>query len=296
MQDIMTWKQNFSQKIYLFGCNFLIVQLFINLIAWPLFLGWGIPITPLSILGNLIFSPFLTAFLILSSLITVCNLISLPDILFIYPLEWLTDGWLWLTACPVPNCMITFIQPPLLLALLAPLGATFVIAHKFFATQERKLAGLTGLYAALMLMFSLHPQPESVTIPYGGKTVIVSYREGKLVMIDPGFTRRKSAINQWINYTLLPTLGNKFGRQTVDTLIVQKQNPSAVQAAQLLKQRAIATSIIFEQTCLPQASLQDAPVKTKPSFHASPSTRSKNPWSRNLPAPQRRVLPRAWRR
>lgn len=282
----MIAQQNLFQKIYLFFCNFLIVQLFINLIAWPLFLGWGIPVTPLSIIGNLIFTPFLTGFLILSSLITLCNLFYLPDIFLIYPLEWLTKSWLMLTNYPVPNCMITFVEPPLLLALCAPVGATLIILHHFFATNERKLLALVGLYSLLMIAFSLHPRPDHITIPYGSHIITVNYKDKKLTMIDPGFTRRKSAINQWINYTLLPQLGNKFGRQTLDTLIVQHKNPSALQCAQLLQQRGIVKQVV----------LADEPAKTTPSFHAAPTAWSQNPSSRNLPAPQNRVLPRAWRR
>ena len=222
----------------------------------------------------------------LSSLITLCNLWNLPDILFVYPLEWLTHWWLYVAQLPMPNCMITFIEPPLFLALCAPLGATGIILSGYFSTQERKIAGLTALYIFLMLAFSLHHVPTSVTVPYGSSVMTITYQDKKLTMTDPGFTRRTSGIQQWINYTLLPTIGNKFGRQTIDKLIVQKQSPSAVACAELLRKQGVVTSVF----------LVDAPAKTKPSSHVVPPTWSKNPSSQNLPALPRRVLPRAWRR
>lgn len=280
------WKKNLLHKIYHFCCNFLVVQLFINLIAWPLFLGWGIPITPLSILGNIIFSPFLTAFLILSSLITICNLCFLPDFFILYLLELLTQFWLYLAQLPMPNCMITCIEPPFIVALCAPLGATYIMIHRYFSTDERKIIGLSTLYTVLMFLFSLQHVPESIAVPYGNNNVIITYHDKKLTMTDPGFTRRTSSIQQWINYTLLPIIGNTFGQQTIDTLIVQRKNPSAIACAQILRKQNIVTSVVLE----------DEHVKTTPSSHAVPLMYSKNPSSRNPPAPQHRVLPHAWRR
>ena len=186
----------------------------------------------------------------------------------------------------MPNCMITCIEPPLLLTLCAPLGATFIIMSSYFSTQERKIIGLIILYILLMFIFSFHSLPNSIMVPYGNNNLTITYQDKKLTMIDPGFTRRIKGINQWINYTLLPMIGNKFGRQSIDTIIVQKRNPSALTCAKILSQHHIVTSVVLE----------DEPVKTMPSFRAVPSTWSKSPSSHNLPAPQCRVLPRAWRR
>lgn len=284
MQYILSW----DQKLYRWLCTFLLVQLFINLITWPLFLGWGLPITPLSIIGNLIFSPFLTAFLIVSSLIVTADLLALPSGLFCSALEQLSSAWLWLVQCQTPDCMITFISPPLPLALCAPLGATYIIMNKKIKTDVQKIGVLSALYCILMFMFSLHPKIDRLDIPYGSKNITVLNKNEKLTLIDPGFTRRTSGINQWINYTLLPELGRNFGRQTVDNLILKKHSPSAHACAQTLRMRGITKKIT--------ASIEDGLSKTKPSFHAAPLSRSKNPSYRNRSCPQSQELHHALRK
>lgn len=282
MQQIAAWRTHAVTWIY----KFLLVQLFINLIAWPILLGWGLPVTPLSIIGNLIFSPFLTAFLMLSSLAVTFELLSLPSGLFLYLLEQLTAFWLWIAACPTPDCMITCVTPPLFLTLCAPVGATLIMLYKPFKTPAMKVYAMLALYVVLIALFSLLPQPRACTIPYGSNSVTIQSRNNKLFMVDPGFNRRASGITTWINYTLLPALGSNFGRQSVDYLVIKKRTPSTQLYAQELRARSIATTVIF----------QDAHAKTTPSSRVSPSNRSKNPSSQNPLAPRYQESPRAWQR
>jgi hypothetical protein len=283
MYALLTWQQ----KLYSWSCNFLLVQLFINLITWPLFLSWGLPITPLSIIGNLVFSPFLTAFLMLSSLMVTCDLFCLPTWLFGYTLELITSLWLWLVACSTPHCMVTFITPPLPLALCAPAGATYIIMSKKIKTKGQKIAGLCALYCVLMCMFSFITKPERIDVPYGSHVVTIFNKNEKLTLLDPGFSRRTVSINQWVIYTLLPALGNSFGRQTVDKVILKKKTPTAHACAELLRTRGITSTVIYDETKNKPAT-EDARVKTKPSFRAVPLHRSKNPSYRNRSFPQSR--------
>lgn len=266
----------FIPKLIQFLINFLLVQLFINLLTWPLFLYWGLPITPLSIVGNLMFSPFLTFFLIVSSLAVTCELLLMPNQIFFSLLELITKLWLWIIRLPTPDCMMTFITPPLILSLLAPLMATFIILSKKIKTKTQKIGALLCCYTLLMLLFSWHPKPTSIEVPYGTHTVTLRNDAGMLSLFDGGFSRRKSSINQWINYTLLPQLGKTFGRQTIDTVIIKKKSPSTELFAESLKQRARVKTIIFE----------DERAKTTPSFHAVPLRPSKSPSFQNLSTPQ----------
>lgn len=247
--------------------NFLLVQLFINMLTWPLFLHWGLPITPLSIIGNLVFGPFLTIFLVVSSLLVTFELCYLPCKLLYYSLEWITRAWLTLIYLPTPDCMITFITPPLIISLCAPFAAIWIMISKKISSKQSKIAALFLYYIIFMIIFSLHKKPTSCTIPYGTHSVIVTREKGILTLIDAGFSRKKNGINQWINYTLLPHLGTYFGRQTVDTVIIKKKSPNTILFAQELQQRVRAKTIIF----------QDEREGTMPSVHAVPSISSQSP-------------------
>lgn len=74
--------------------KFLYLQLFISLIAFPLLLCWGLPISLLSPVGNLIFGPFLTVFLFLSSMLFFTELLYLPNGWIASVLDTFTQSWL----------------------------------------------------------------------------------------------------------------------------------------------------------------------------------------------------------
>ena len=114
------------------------IQLFVTLISLPIFIAWGIPIPLSSILGNLIFSPFLTMHIFLSSLIFMGALFDISCT----PLLWLLDklSITWIT-------LLTYFPTPLQVgfpalsmpALLAIAIITLLILHKSDTPESIKL-------------------------------------------------------------------------------------------------------------------------------------------------------------
>ena len=64
--------------------QFLQVQLFLSLASLPILVAWGIPFSLATVAGNFLFSPFLTLFLLLSSLIFFTELIFIPNAWLIF--------------------------------------------------------------------------------------------------------------------------------------------------------------------------------------------------------------------
>lgn len=267
--QLTVWKK----KAQAWLVDFLVVQLFINLISWPIFLCWGLSITPLSMLGNVIFSPFLTGFLLLSSLIVTCEFFSLPNDYLLFALEKLSNIWLWLTSCNSYDCGVTFAKPSLIFTLTAPLCGFFVLHFHPLKNNNQKLLGLCATYVVCIIVFSLKSSPIELKIPYGSNYVTVINKDKQMTLTDPGFMRRYSSINSWINYTLLPELAKNFGSQTIDKLILTKETPSALACAELLQKKGIAREISIKKI----NSIKYEHVKAMPSFHAVSSSLSKNP-------------------
>jgi len=82
--------QNLKKKLL----TFLQVQCFLSLVSLPVIVAWGLPFSLMTAVGNFIFSPFITIFLLCSSLIFFTELLSIPNQYLIIILEWITKIWL----------------------------------------------------------------------------------------------------------------------------------------------------------------------------------------------------------
>src|SRR5437763_195216 len=99
-----------AKKVKFFIIRFVQLQLFITLFSLPLLISWGIPLSLLSPLGNLIFGPVLTIFLFLSSLIFFSELIGIPNGLLIALLEKITTWWLCIMHANTQSWLVGFSQ------------------------------------------------------------------------------------------------------------------------------------------------------------------------------------------
>jgi len=109
-------------KIQRWFLRFIQVQLFITTISLPILLSWGLPISLLSPLGNLIFFPVLVLFLLLSSLVFFFEIIHIPNEWLIYCLEKVTLAWFSILSIGNgATALIGFSKPPKLFLIALPL-------------------------------------------------------------------------------------------------------------------------------------------------------------------------------
>src|SRR5579863_6125151 len=122
MKRTTRWRLIFLKSIQL--------QLFISTISLPFLIGWGLPISALTPFSTLIFSPFLTVFLLVSSLIFFLELLYLPHYPFIWCLETITNIWLFFLNYEQRVWLIAFKKPSLIFLAAIPLLALLVIHNK----------------------------------------------------------------------------------------------------------------------------------------------------------------------
>lgn len=227
------------------AAKFFATQLCVTLIAWPLMLEWGLPVSILSPLGNAIFSPFVTAFLALCTLITGSEILHIPHGLLSTGLERLTDLWLTIVKIAPPGLILTLKKPPLALSLSAPIGAILIMHSRAIRGIYKKIIALGLLFTLLTALFVLVPQPEQISIPYGSHQITLQTNNGLLVAYDPGFTRRVSGMENWIVFTLLPQLSIHFGRQTIDQYVCKKLTPALAHLVELLCKKNILRKLVL---------------------------------------------------
>ena len=119
--------------------KFVHLQLFITLISIPILLCWGMPISLLTFAGNLFFSPILTAFLLFSSLAFFCQMLHIPNGIFIYCLEHITHWWLWIMQWGTKSYLIALILPSIYIIIMIPLVAITILHHKKINTPFKSI-------------------------------------------------------------------------------------------------------------------------------------------------------------
>jgi hypothetical protein len=235
------WIQSFQKSMQL--------QLFISFISLPFLIGWGLPISLLSPISTLLFGPFLTCFLLVSSLIFFCELLYIPNSWLIVILEKISA--IWLSCLRINNraWLISFTKPSLIILFLIPLVALIIIHSKKISS----LAQRTGLLALTLVMlctlltfFSYHPNPTVEKIAcHKGELTLISHQHN-LIILDPGFLASRPSYESYIAYTLVPDIVKRTGKLSLDHLIIGKINHRMLEALHFL-----ATKMTIKNLYLP---------------------------------------------
>ncbi len=197
----------------------LFVQLYITLISLPILISWGLPLSVMTFLGNLVFIPFITIFLILSSLIFFTELISIPNTiltnllnitskLFIYCLHFGKQSWL-----------IGFATPHPLLIIIIPISTLLVIKY----VKKYPIMKLSLLLTVFIGFFYLtKPRPKTLFIPFSKNKLLIKYDQNEEVfLIDHGLFNKKASPENFIMYELKPYLTKKFGSLIINKLVIK---------------------------------------------------------------------------
>lgn len=215
----------FGSKIGRYILPILRIQIFITTAALPILVYWGLPISALTIIGNIVFMPLLTFFLLISSLIFFLELVYAPNCWLIYILEKLTDLWLKISP-PCPQAWLLFFpQTTCILFLGALILAIYTISLKTSALKQILLLSLillTSLFAAKLNFWIITNHLELQHRKT--KLQIIYQTNGTLVMHDHGIINQRYGIQNWLYYKLLPAIIKSFGCLTVSDLYLSKPN------------------------------------------------------------------------
>lgn len=224
------------------------LQLFISFISLPFLIGWGLPISLLTPFSTLIFGPFLTCFLLISSLIFFLELLYLPNGLFIWLLEIVTSIWLACLNLEQRAWLIAFTKPPIIILALIPLIALAAIHSKKISSISVRTCLLAlllvGTCVALKLFPYTYAPTETITCNRGNITLI--NHQNTLILVDPAFIAAKPSYESYISYTLIPEIIQKTGRMQIDHLIMFKFNKRLLDALQFL-----ATKLTIKNIYIP---------------------------------------------
>ncbi len=206
------------------------LQLCITLISWPFLYAWGLPITPATLIGILLFAPFLLIFLLLSSALFFFELLSLPHL----PaplLEAFTSLWWYTLTTSNKSWIFLFTHPPQWWIILIPIITGILLCLRIAQSLRIKLFLLLMIVSGILL-----PRTKRLSLTklnYFDKelTLLQSGTQGILIDEDIILGRRLSAQKQ-ITFTLIPHL-IKNGITSL-TVIVAKPSIMVIKALNTL--------------------------------------------------------------
>lgn len=278
MEKQKQWRTSLLKNIQL--------QLFISFVSLPFLIGWGLPISLLTPVSTLIFGPFLTCFLLVSSLIFFLELFYLPNGFLVWCLEQITTIWLACLNLEQRAWLIGFQKPPLLVLACIPLIALAIVHSKKIITLTTRTGLLALLLVTTCAVLKLFPytdhssittiacnkgaitvinhnptplksaqsysaeatkdKPYSVETSYFAKATKDKSKGKQIIMIDPAYIASRPNYESFISYTLVPEIIKTTGSMHINHLIMCKLNKRILDAIQFL-----ATKIEIKNLYIP---------------------------------------------
>ncbi len=232
------------QKLKTSFLFFLELQLLISIVILPFLIAWGLPISMMTIIGNLVFAQFLTAFIFVSALLFTCDLIGIPSHFIAVTLEWITNIWHYFLSWGSAHWLIGFSS------WMFPISCIFAIAactlyHAKKHSQNYRILALILLCLATPVIHSLFASKSIyATLCQGSGKMHLIKTNNKIYAFDCGALGARPSSQSWIEYTLTSTMVKAMGATHIDTLILCKSNSRTQQAAQALIQHIPTSHVI----------------------------------------------------
>lgn len=211
-------------KLFNITLTIIDVQLFLTCISLPFLISWGIPISIVSWVGTPLFTPFLSLFLGLSSLLFFTQLIGLHLHFLIVSLEFVTQWWLYFLSFGSQNWLLFIPEPPIIITILLPITALFLIASPLFCN---KLIRIFAFFAILISYYffahwyAQYQAPHYWTVTIGSQPIyFFKGKDNNLIMLDPGTLGSKVRGDSFVEYTLIPEITKKTGSLAIDQIII----------------------------------------------------------------------------
>lgn len=215
-------------NLFLKFVQFLELQFFITITSLPILIFWGLPISLMSPIGNLFFTPILTAFLFFSTLIFFTEIIGLPNKILIYILEKISDAWVYLINLGQNNWLISFKIQYLLIFLVPIILLSALVVKSKYSTYKKTFI-LFGLIIINFFILSFNKKDNEFTISNSKGKIVCTLKNDKIKLIDYGALSCAS-VKSWINFNLLTEISKNFGSRKIKSIKLTRFNKTQAEA------------------------------------------------------------------
>lgn len=223
---------------------FLELQLLISIVILPILIAWGLPISIMSIVGNLIFAQFLTAFIFVSALLFTTDLLGIPNSFIATILEWITQIWHYVLSFGSAHWLVGFSEWIFPISCVCAIIACTLYHFKSYS-QNYRIAWLIVLCFATPIIHTIFQRRSIHTVVMqGSQKMHLIKLHGKMYAFDCGALGARPCSQSWIEYTLAPAMVKIMGATHIDTLILCKSNSRTPDATAALMQHIPTKKLI----------------------------------------------------
>ena len=219
-----------STKSYI--VRFCELQLFISLISLPILINWGLPLSLLAPLGNLIFTPFIMLFLMLSSLIFFLEILCIPNRFWIASLEVVYKTWMRSMSYIPFSPLIGFAKPHPLFLVVIPIAAVYGLISPALKGKYRRLIYFVGIFIVLYVYMSFIqcPRTSNSMVNCAKGEIQIIYENNQIAVIDPGHIGQYKSALSWLGYTLMPHITQTTGKTSINYFICLSPTQTTIKA------------------------------------------------------------------
>lgn len=201
--------------------KFIELHLFISVLSLPILIYWGLPFSLASIIGNLIFAPFLALFLFISSLLFFTEILTIPNQPLVFLIEKIAVIWSCCLSFAQKKWLIGFAKPPLLFLFLMPIPATIIVASRLLSAMTRIILLLALILTSYIFCSIIFVKKETIFfIDCGSQKISALKHNNQIVLFSTNPLARLKSPAQWVDYTLIPALVKNRGTTDIDHLIL----------------------------------------------------------------------------
>ena len=227
-------KFNYTKQLIIrYLKSFLLSQLAITLILLPVLSSWGIEISWMSLIGNLIFLPFLISFLFTSSLLFLTELIGIPNQIFIKIIELITTTWNKLLGIQSKSWLVSFPSHSTIFLLSMAIATLIFYKSRRVKTFNQKITVLSSSVAIMILILKLLSPETATSYSFENKLFInkksktfseetFNVNVDEIYITDDGFFNRKTNPGKCVEFELKPFLISKFGSTKIKELKLKR--------------------------------------------------------------------------
>jgi len=212
--------------------TFIHLQVFLTLISMPILIAWGLPLSMLSPLGNLIFGVPLALFLFISSLIFFCEILCIPNGFFIRILDHIATWWTWIMSGNYKGTLVGFSRPHLIILMAIPASAFIIMQLRYTHLKNYTACILSIVLIVSCISLKIKDRyactSMEITCHKGSVTILKSAKE--ITVVDPGYIGSTASGSTWVTYTLIPEIIKHSGTLTIDHLIILQLGNATLEA------------------------------------------------------------------
>lgn len=247
--------------------NMLYMQLVLTFFSLPILLSWGLPISVLTVVGNIIFSPCILVFLLLSALFFFGQLLTLPVDWIGHLLDWVTTCWLKIIHIGSKQALLAIPKPALWLAITISLIPLIIMYSSWGNNRRHVIALLFGLLFCFTLALKfMVPAQATLKIPWNERQSLTAlYDRGTCILVDfGGIIRHRANLKPWVTFTLNSTLSKQLGTTNCSAIIQMRPTVKKLAATYELAQVIGATTVFVPETDMSEDFMQDTNIRIIP--------------------------------